>query len=178
MNKNIGSAIKDKLINEAHNDLDLIAENVKQLKDQLKIPNTVAQHILKQFNQSYINAAEGIKLVGGSEDEVAKLWGYNFASYLYDYLADRDNLQSRQALSFIRMQLGHELNNRIGTEYQFSSFILGLSLRFVRGFEKLKNNLAEIESELSKFEEFKYIHKSDDLEESDTDLFGRERKIE
>ena len=74
------------------------------------------------------------------------------------------------------MQLGHEINLRLeGSEMQYSSFVLGLSLRFMKGFEKLKENLTELEGALQKFEDHKYLKKKEE-EESKTDLFGRKIK--
>ena len=108
---------------------------------------------------------------------LSKMWRYNFGGLIYDYLADRESIEGRQALSFIKLQLGYEMNMRIGgSEIYFASFVLGLSLRFMRGFEKLKDNLIEVESAIKMFEEHKYAHKDEEIEQIKTDLFGRERK--
>ena len=151
-----------------------LAKKVTQIKNQLKISNEVASGIKEQFNQSYERAKNSISLVGGSDDDVAKMWGYNFGGLLYQYLEQRETIEGRQALSFIKMQLGHELNTRIGgSEIQYAGFVLGISLRFMRGFETLKNSLTELEETISMFEHHKYHRK---IEGKGTDLFGRKRQ--
>ena len=153
-----------------------LAKKVSQLKEHLKIPNELASGIISQFNDSYESAKSNIALVGGSEDDVAKMWGYNFGGLMYHYLEKRDSVEGRQALSFIKMQLGHELNTKLGgSEIQYASFVLGLSLRFIKGFETLKKNLIEFEEALNKFEQHQYIQQDDSVI-PDTDLFGRKRK--
>ncbi|MFX0123862.1 MAG: hypothetical protein ACFFAE_09510 [Candidatus Hodarchaeota archaeon] len=154
-----------------------LTKKVSQLKDHLKISNELASGIIAQFEQTYEAAKNSISLVGGSDDDIAKMWGYNFGALLYYYLEKRDTIEGRQALSFIKMQLGHELNTRIGgSEIQYASFVLGLSLRFIRGFETLKKNLIEFEEALNKFEQHQYVHHNNAIETQDTDLFGRKRK--
>ncbi len=152
-----------------------LAKKITQLKDHLKISNEVANGIIAQFNQSYEEAKSNISLVGGSDDDLAKLWGYNFGALLYHYLEKRDSIEGRQALSFIKMQLGHELNTKLGgSEIQYASFVLGLSLRFMRGFETLKKNFRELEEAIDKFEQHHYMEKND-VKTKETDLFGRKR---
>ena len=153
-----------------------LAKKVSQLKKHLKIPNELASGIIAQFNQSYEDARSNIALVGGSDDDVAKMWGYNFGGLMYHYLEQRDSIEGRQALSFIKMQLGHELNTKLGgSEIHYASFVLGLSLRFIKGFETLKQNIVEFEDALNKFEQHQYV-RQDEIEAQDTDLFGRKRK--
>ncbi|MFX1538382.1 MAG: hypothetical protein ACFFDI_29680 [Promethearchaeota archaeon] len=154
-----------------------LAKKVSQLKEHLKIPNELASGITAQFNQSYENAKENIALVGGSDDDIAKMWGYNFGGLMYHYLERRDSIEGRQALSFIKMQLGHELNAKLGgSEIQYASFVLGLSLRFIKGFETLKKNLIEFEDALNKFEQHQYVQQNE-VKAQNTDLFGRKRKL-
>ncbi|MHA2305850.1 MAG: hypothetical protein ACXACU_10705 [Candidatus Hodarchaeales archaeon] len=153
-----------------------MAEDVKSLAKQLSIPDAVVKKIHSELETTYTKAEEAISMVGGSPDDVSKLWGYNFAKFLFNYMSFRDHMESRQALSFIKMQLGYEINSRVGgSEMQFSSFVLGLSLRFIKGFEKLKGNLIELENALHEFEEHKYSKKKES-KPLKKDLFGREIK--
>ena len=153
-------------------ELNELAKKVTQLKTHLRISHQVVSNITEQFNQCYEEAVNNIALVGGSDDDVAKMWGYNFGAFLYHYLDKRDTLGGRQALSFIKMQLGHELNTRIGgSEIQYASFVLGLSLRFMRGFETLKKNIVEIEDAMNKFEK----NHTNDVKRDKTTLFGKKR---
>ena len=167
----------DKMDEEIETDeLSELAKKVTQIKDQLKISNEVVSGIKEQFNQSFEQAKNSISLVGGSDDDVAKMWGYNFGGLLYRYLEQRDTIEGRQSLSFIKMQLGHELNTRIGgSEIQYAGFVLGLSLRFMRGFETLKNSLTELQETISMFEQHKYQRKNEE-KDTTTDLFGRKRE--
>ncbi|MFX0013960.1 MAG: hypothetical protein ACFFB2_18375 [Promethearchaeota archaeon] len=167
----------EKMYSEAgKEEITQLAKKVSQLKAHLKISNELASGIIEQFDQTYEAAKNTILLVGGSEDDIAKMWGYNFGGLLYHYLEKRDTIEGRQAISFIKMQLGHELNTRIGgSEIQYASFVLGLSLRFIKGFETLKQNLGEFEEALNKFEQHQYVQQNEDLEIKDTDLFGRKR---
>ncbi|MFX0052151.1 MAG: hypothetical protein ACFE8U_12780 [Candidatus Hermodarchaeota archaeon] len=152
----------------------MLTEKVGQIKHQLKISEELARTVSDQIKHSYEDALEAIQLVGGSDDDLAKMWGYNFGGILYDYLAKREAISGRKALSFIRMQLGYELNTRLeGNEIQVASFVLGLSLRFMKGFEKLKENLNDLESALVKFEKNNYVPKTQNEEEVKSDLFGR-----
>ncbi|MHA2224873.1 MAG: hypothetical protein ACXAC8_06700 [Candidatus Hodarchaeales archaeon] len=154
-----------------------IANKVTRLKDQLKISNEVAIGIKEGLDRTYEQAKNSISLVGGSDEDVSKMWGYNFGGLIYDYLVRRDTIEGRQALSFIKLQLGYEMNMRIGgSEIYFASFVLGLSIRFIRGFEKLKENLNEVESAIKMFEERNYAHKTEEIERAKANLFGRERK--
>ena len=151
-----------------------MAEDVKKLAKKLTIPDSVVKRIHLELDTTYTKAEDAIKTVGGSPDDVSKLWGYNFAKFLFSYLQTRNDIDSRQALSFIKMQLGFEINSRVGgSDMQFSSFVLGLSLRFMKGFEKLKGNLFDLENALLQFEERKYS-KRNESEGSKKDLFGRE----
>lgn len=172
----ISSDLLEKLYSDAGKaEITELAKKVSQLKSQLKISNEVAIGIKEQFSQSYEEAKSSIALVGGSPDDVAKMWGYNFGALLYHYLEERDTIEGRQALSFIKMQLGHELNTRIGgSEIQFASFVLGLSLRFMRGFEKLKQNLNELEETINKFEH-DFVEQSNEESDKKPDLFGRKK---
>ncbi|UCG01138.1 MAG: hypothetical protein JSW11_16160 [Candidatus Heimdallarchaeota archaeon] len=176
-NKKISSKLLEEMYDEAGKEkITELAKQVSQLKKHLKIPNELATGIIAQFNQSYEDARSNIALVGGSEDDVAKMWGYNFGGLMYHYLERRDSIEGRQALSFIKMQLGHELNTKLGgSEIQYASFVLGLSLRFIKGFETLKKNLIEFEDALNKFEQHRYTQQND-VKTSGTDLFGRKRK--
>lgn len=131
-----------------------LAKKVAQIKDHLHIPNEVAKGIKSQFEESYNEAKKNISQVGGSDDDLAKMWGYNFGALLYAYLERRDTLEGRQALSFIKMQLGYELNTYLGgSEMLFASFVLGLSMRFMRGFETLKKNLIKLQEAIKTFEQ-------------------------
>jgi hypothetical protein len=152
-----------------------LADKVIQIKVQLKISDEIARSIKDQFDRTFIAAKNSVDLVGGSDDDLAKMWGYQFGALIYNYLAMRDTLEGRQALSFIKMQLGHELNTRIGSEMQYAGFILGLSLRFMQGFENLKKNLIELEEAINKFEKRQY-EAPNELEEVGTDIFGRKRE--
>ncbi|MHA2244967.1 MAG: hypothetical protein ACXADY_08365 [Candidatus Hodarchaeales archaeon] len=170
----------DKMTHESEkaelSEISKISKKVTQIKSHLKISNEIVSGIKEQFSHSYEEAKNSISLVGGSDDDLAKMWGYNFGALIYQYLEKRETLEGRQALSFIRMQLGHELNTRIsGSEIQFAGFVLGLSLRFMRGFETLKKNLIELEEAIKKFEQHKYVH-HDEVQESEIDLFGRKRE--
>jgi hypothetical protein len=151
-----------------------MAEDVKSLAKLLTIPDNIARKISSELENTFIMAEKAISMVGGSPDDISKLWGYNFAKFVFNYLNARDTVEGRQALSFIKMQLGHEISLRLGgSEMQYSSFVLGLSLRFLKGFEKLKENLIELETALEKFEEHKYL-KKEETEAHRKDLFGRE----
>jgi hypothetical protein len=175
--KKISAEHLEKMYREAGKEkITELAKKVSQLREHLKIPRELATGIIAQFNQSYEDAKSNISLVGGSDDDVAKMWGYNFGGLMYHYLERRDSIEGRQALSFIKMQLGHELNTKLGgSEIQYASFVLGLSLRFIKGFETLKKNLIEFEDALNKFEQHQYIQQNE-VEISDTDLFGRKRQ--
>lgn len=152
-----------------------MADDVKNLAKLLTIPNTIARKISSELEKTFKTAEQAVTMVGGSPDDISKLWGYNFAKFMFNYLNSRETVEGRQALSFIKMQLGHEINLRLeGSEMQYSSFVLGLSLRFMKGFDKLKDNLIELEGALQKFEEHKYLKKKEE-EESKIDLFGRSR---
>ncbi|MFW9855214.1 MAG: hypothetical protein ACFFFG_09135 [Candidatus Thorarchaeota archaeon] len=150
-----------------------LASKVRQLKKQLKISDKIAQDVKERIEDSFEKAQNSIQLIGGSEDDLAKVWGYNFGAVLYEYLSHRDSEESRQALSFIKMQLGFELNTKIGSELQFSSFVLGMGLRFMKGFEKLKENLIALEDALNRFENREYTH-DENHDTTEKDLFGRE----
>ncbi|MFW9778883.1 MAG: hypothetical protein ACFFE8_08515 [Candidatus Heimdallarchaeota archaeon] len=151
-----------------------LASKVRQLQNQLKISDRIAQDVKERIEDSFEKAQSSIQLIGGSEDDLAKIWGYNFGAVLYEYLSQRDSDESRQALSFIKMQLGFELNTKIGSELQFSSFVLGMGLRFMKGFEKLKENLIALEDALNRFENREYMH-DESNESTGKDLFGREQ---
>jgi hypothetical protein len=50
------------------------------------------------------------------------------------------------------MALGYELSAYGFSEIQNASFVMGLGLRFLIGFENLKKSIAEVELELQKLE--------------------------
>ncbi len=129
-----------------------LAGKIAELKKRLPIPEQVAKDIKEQLEETYFQAEEKVSLVGGSPDDVAKMWGYNIGGLLYEYLAKRDSIEGRQALSFIKMNLGYELTTHGMTEIQISSFIMGLSLRYMLGFENMKKKIGEIEHMLDKIE--------------------------
>ncbi|NHJ02707.1 MAG: hypothetical protein EAX86_11260 [Candidatus Heimdallarchaeota archaeon] len=129
-----------------------LAGKINELKKRLLIPEKIAKDIKEQLDDTYDQAEENIALVGGSPDDIAKMWGYNIGGLLYEYLSKRDSLEGRQALSFIRMNLGYELIAKGMTEIEISSFIMGLSLRYNLGFENMKKKIAEIERMLGKIE--------------------------
>ncbi|MHA2326696.1 MAG: hypothetical protein ACXACB_14910 [Promethearchaeota archaeon] len=133
-------------------ELDDIKIKISNLQAQLKIPTQMAKEIKGELDKSYVDAEQAVALVGGSDDDLAKMWGYNYGSILYKYLNQRDSLDGRRALSFIKMALGFELASHGYTEIQYSSFVLGLGLRFQLGFENLKKSIAEIELELLKLD--------------------------
>lgn len=163
--------------NETEIKLNDLTEQLKYLKRRLVISDQQARSIKEQFDNSFITAKNGIASIGGSDEELAKLWGFTLGGVIYDYLANRESEEGRKALSFIRMQMGYEINNRIGSEMQFGSFVLGLSLRFMKGFEKLKDRLNELEEALIRFEQHKYVQKPE-ADENATDIFslGRNSK--
>jgi hypothetical protein len=133
-------------------ELSKIKTRISHLKEQLKIPENIAKTIKTELNDSYRKAEEAISMVGGSPDDISKMWGYNYGSVLYTYLSQRDTMEGRQALSFIKMALGYELTSHGYNEVQYSSFVMGLGLRFMLGFENLKKNISEIEQELQKLD--------------------------
>ena len=132
--------------------LDNIKTRISHLKEQLKIPETIAKEIKSELADSYSKAEEAVSLVGGSSDDISKMWGYNYGSILYNHLTQRDTIEGRQALSFIKMALGYELTSHGFSEIQYSSFVMGLGLRFMLGFENLKKSISEIEQELQKLD--------------------------
>ncbi|MHA1944800.1 MAG: hypothetical protein ACXADW_02285 [Candidatus Hodarchaeales archaeon] len=136
----------------AKGSLNEIKKSISHLKEQLKIPENVAKAAKLELEESYLKAEQAISLVGGSQDDIAKMWGYNYGALLYDHLSRRDSLEGRQALSFIKMALGYELSAYGFTEIQNACFVMGLGLRFIIGFENLKKNIAEIEHNLQKIE--------------------------
>lgn len=136
----------------AEGSLDEIKKSISHLKQQLKIPESVAKAAKAELEGSYHHAEQAISLVGGSHDDIAKMWGYNYGKNLYSHLSKRDTLEGRQALSFIKMALGYELSAHGFSEVQNASFVMGLGLRFLIGFENLKKSIAEIELELQKLE--------------------------
>ncbi len=132
--------------------LDEIKKSISHLKKQLKIPKEVAKAAKTELEDSYTKAEEAIRSVGGSPDDIAKMWGYQYGSILYNHLSKRDSLDGRQALSYIKMALGYELNAHGFSEIQYSSFVLGLGLRFILGFENLKKSIGGLEKELKRLE--------------------------
>lgn len=132
--------------------LDEISKSISHLKKQLKIPKEVAKAAKTELEDSYTKAEEAISLVGGSPDDISKMWGYQYGSILYSHLSKRDSLEGRQALSYIKMALGYELNAHGFSEIQYSSFVLGLGLRFMLGFENLKKSIGGLEKELQRLE--------------------------
>jgi hypothetical protein len=129
-----------------------IKKSISYLKEQLKIPEIVAKIAKTELEESYLKSEQAISLVGGSQDDIAKMWGYNYGAILYDHLSKRDTLEGRQALSFIKMALGYELSAYGFSEIQNASFVMGLGLRFMIGFENLKKSIGELESKLTKLE--------------------------
>ncbi len=144
--------INDRLQSVDEGELDKIKTRISHLKKQLKIPESIAKTIKNELNDSYQKAEEAISMVGGSSDDISKMWGYNYGSILYDHLNQRDTLEGRQALSFLKMALGYELTSHGFSEIQYSSFVMGLGLRFMLGFENLKKSISEIEQELQKLD--------------------------
>ncbi len=144
--------INDSLHSVDKGELDKIKTRISQLKQQLRIPEAIAKTIKNELEESYQKAEEAISHVGGSSDDISKMWGYNYGNILYNHLAQRDTLEGRQALSFIKMALGYELISHGFSEIQYSSFVMGLGLRFMLGFENLKKSIAEIEHELQKLD--------------------------
>jgi len=144
--------INERLHSVDKGELTKIKTRISHLKKQLKIPEPIAKTIKKELEESYQKSEEAISLVGGSSDDLSKMWGYNYGSILYDHLLKRDTLEGRQALSFIKMALGYELTSHGFSEVQFSSFVMGLGLRFMLGFENLKKSISEIEQELLKLD--------------------------
>jgi phage tail tape-measure protein len=136
----------------AKGSLDEIKKSISHLKEQLKIPESVAKAAKSELEVSHQQAEQAISLVGGSQDDIAKMWGYNYGAILYNHLSKRDTLEGRQALSFIKMALGYELSAYGFSEIQNASFVMGLGLRFLIGFENLKKSIAEVELELQKLE--------------------------
>lgn len=136
----------------AKGSLEEIKKSISHLKEQLKIPEEVAKAAKNELEESYAKAEEAISLVGGSQDDIAKMWGYQYGSILYSHLSKRNSLGGRQALSYIKMALGYELNNHGFSEIQYSSFVLGLGLRFMLGFENLKKSIGDLENKLKKLE--------------------------
>ena len=136
----------------AKGSLSEIKKSISHLKEQLKISDSVAKSAKFEIEDSYHKAEGAISLVGGSYDAIAKMWGYNYGKYLYEHLSKRDTLEGRQALSFIKMALGYELSAHGFSEVQNASFVMGLGLRFMIGFENLKKSIAELESKLMKLE--------------------------
>ena len=132
--------------------------------------NKILKEAQNEVSALKAEAKKNISQVGGSDDDLAKMWGYNFGALLYAYLERRDTLEGRQALSFIKMQLGYELNTHIGgSEMLFASFVLGLSMRFMRGFETLKKKLTDLEEAIKAFE-----HQPDKKEEKPS-IFSRKQ---
>lgn len=144
--------ISDHLKSVDEGELSKIKTQISLLKKQLKIPDSVAKTIKDELQESYTKAEEAISMVGGSEDEISKMWGYNYGNVLYYYLSQRETVEGRQALSFIKMALGYDLTSHGYSEIQYSSFVMGLALRFMLGFENLKKSISEIEHELQKLD--------------------------
>jgi len=136
----------------AKGSLNEIKKSISHLKKHLKIPESVAKEAKTELEDSYHKAEQAISMVGGSNDDIAKMWGYHYGAILYDHLSNRDNVEERQALSFIKMALGHELSVHGFNEIQNASFVMGLGLRFMIGFENLKKSIMELESKLTKLE--------------------------
>lgn len=136
----------------AKGSLNEIKKSISHLKAHLKIPEDVAKSAKEELDETYEKAEQAIALVGGSQDDIAKMWGYNYGAKFYNHLSKRDTLEGRQALSFIKMALGYELTSHGFNEIQHASFVMGLGLRFMIGFENLKKSIAEIEHELEKLE--------------------------
>ncbi len=134
----------------AKGSLSEIKKSISYLKEQLKIPDSVAKAAKVELEDSYNKAEQAISLVGGSQDDIAKMWGYNYGAILYDHLAKRSTLEGSQTLSFINMALGYELSAHGFSEIQNAGFVMGLGLRFMIGFENLKKSIVEIEHELQK----------------------------
>ncbi|MHA1977598.1 MAG: hypothetical protein ACW98I_11895 [Candidatus Hodarchaeales archaeon] len=145
-------SINERLHSVEEGELDKIKNRISHLKNQLKIPESTAKIIKSELADSYQKAEDAVSLVGGSADDISKMWGYNYGSILYNYLSQRDTLEGRQGLSFIKMALGYELTLHGFSEVQYASFAMGLGLRFMLGFENLKKSISEIEQELQKLD--------------------------
>jgi len=76
-----------------------LADKVIQIKVQLKISDEIARSIKDQFDRTFIAAKNSVDLVGGSDDDLAKMWGYQFGALIYNYLATRDTRCNMQDLS-------------------------------------------------------------------------------
>jgi len=144
---------KESETTEAAEELTNLMDKVEHVQERLGITDEVARGVKKQLERSYEEALNAIMSVSGSEDQIAQMWGYNVGQILYEYLNRRDTDEGRQALSFLKMNLGYHLSlyGYCG-ELHFANFIMGLSLRFMVGFEKLRASIAEIQEELNKFE--------------------------
>ena len=144
---------KESKTTDAAEELTNLMDKVETVQERLGITDEVAQGVKKQLERSYEEALNAIMSVAGSEDQIAQMWGYNVGEILYEYLNRRDTAEGRQALSFLKMNLGYHLSlyGYCG-EIHFANFIMGLALRFMVGFEKLRANIAEIQEELNRFE--------------------------
>lgn len=144
---------KESKTTDAAEELTSLMDKVETVQERLGITDEVAQGVKKQLERSYEEALNAIMSVAGSEDQIAQMWGYNVGEILYEYLNRRDTAEGRQALSFLKMNLGYHLSlyGYCG-EIHFANFIMGLALRFMVGFEKLRANIAEIQEELNRFE--------------------------
>jgi hypothetical protein len=132
--------------------LDEMKKSMSYLKSHLQIPDNISKAAKTELEDSYKFAEETVSRVGGGVDEIAKMWGYQYGPFLYNHLSKRDSLEGLQSLSFIKMALGYELSAHGFTEVQFASFVLGLGLRFLIGFENLKKSIGNLENELKRLE--------------------------
>ena len=132
--------------------LDEMKKSMSYLKSHLKIPESISKEAKRELEDSYKKAKESVALVGGGVDEIAKMWGYQYGPFLYNHLSNRDSLEGLQSLSFIKMALGYELSTQGFSEVQYASFVLGLGLRFLIGFENLKKSIGNLENELKRLE--------------------------
>jgi len=136
---------------KASDDLDRLLKKVTNVQKLLKIPDYVAHNIKEQLDASYKEAYNSVSAIGGSEDQIVQMWGYNVGHILYEYLKQRDTPEGRQALSFLRMNLGYTISlYGYCNEIHFANFIMGLGLRFMVGFEKLQKRINDIQKDLLK----------------------------
>ncbi|MHA1227840.1 MAG: hypothetical protein ACTSPV_13925, partial [Candidatus Hodarchaeales archaeon] len=81
---------------KASDDLDRLLKKVTNVQKLLKIPDYVAHNIKEQLDASYKEAYNSVSAIGGSEDQIVQMWGYNVGHILYEYLKQRDTPEGRQ----------------------------------------------------------------------------------
>ncbi len=117
----------------------------KGLKINIDMAKSIYENIMKVFDEAEHLSSE----LNRPASEIA---GFLIADLIYQYLQDRDLMVAREALTFIKISLGQEmLQRRAYTDIDIGTFIVGLSYRWIRGYEKLRERILELDKKLEEW---------------------------